>query len=82
VEIELSAFLTTILDGGELSTSCPSHFTPRERSPNTHWIGDWVGPRASLDMVAKRKKLLPCVCWKSNPDLPACSLVTVLVEEK
>jgi hypothetical protein len=23
--------------------------------PGTHWIGDWVGPRAVLDAVVKRK---------------------------
>jgi hypothetical protein len=24
-------------------------FTPGERTPGTHWIGGWAGPRASLD---------------------------------
>jgi hypothetical protein len=24
---------------------------PRERAPGTHWIGGWVGPRASLDVL-------------------------------
>jgi hypothetical protein len=33
--------------------SWPSHFTPRERAPDTHWIGDLVGPRAGLDAVWK-----------------------------
>jgi len=32
----------------------PGHFTPRERALGTHWIGCWVGLRASLDMVVKR----------------------------
>jgi hypothetical protein len=27
------------LVGGEWSASLPSHFTPRERAPGTHWIG-------------------------------------------
>jgi hypothetical protein len=27
---------------------------PRERAPGTHWIGGWVGPRTSLDVVEKR----------------------------
>jgi hypothetical protein len=27
----------------------------RERDPGTHWIGGWVGPRASVDVVVKRK---------------------------
>jgi hypothetical protein len=30
------------------------------RSPLTHWTGGWVGPRASLDLVAKRKKSHHC----------------------
>jgi hypothetical protein len=41
------------LDGGEWSASCPSHFTPSEGTPGTHWIGGWVGPRAILDVVVK-----------------------------
>jgi hypothetical protein len=28
-----------------------------ERAPGTHWIGGWVGPRAGLDDVEKRKFL-------------------------
>jgi hypothetical protein len=43
--------------GGEWSASCPGHFTPEERAPGTHWIGSWVGPRAGLDDVEKRKFL-------------------------
>jgi hypothetical protein len=27
------------------------------RSPGTHWIGSWVGPKAGLDAVEKRKFL-------------------------
>jgi hypothetical protein len=38
--------LTSVLDGGEWSASCPSHFTRRERAPGTHWVGGWVRPRA------------------------------------
>jgi hypothetical protein len=28
--------------------------TPGERAPDTHCIGDWVGPRVGLDAVEKR----------------------------
>jgi hypothetical protein len=28
---------------------------PRERAPGIHWIGGWMGPRADLDAVVKRK---------------------------
>jgi hypothetical protein len=36
----------------------PRLFTPGERAPGTHWIGDWVDPRAGLDDVEKRKFLI------------------------
>jgi hypothetical protein len=31
---------------------------PRERDPGTYWIGGWVGSRASLGTVEKRKLLI------------------------
>jgi hypothetical protein len=68
VEIQLHAFLTSALDGGERSASRPGLFTPRGRAPDTHWIGGWVGPRAVLDAVVKRK--IPSPCRDSNPQLP------------
>jgi hypothetical protein len=40
-------------------------------APGTHWIGGWVGPRAVLDAVVKRK--IPSTRRESNPDRPACS---------
>jgi len=33
VKVQLHAFLTLALDGGEWSTSCSSRFTPGEKSP-------------------------------------------------
>jgi hypothetical protein len=50
-------YLTSALARGDWSASCPCRFTPGERAPCTHWIGRWVGPRASLDDVEKRKFL-------------------------
>jgi hypothetical protein len=35
-------------------------FTPGERTPGTHCIGGWVGPRADLDTEARGKILCPC----------------------
>jgi hypothetical protein len=46
--------LTSALDG-VWSASRPGRFIPRERDPGTHWIGGWVGPRAVLEAVVKRK---------------------------
>jgi hypothetical protein len=56
--------LTLALDGGEWSASCLCSFTPRERVSGAHWIGGWVGPRAGLDAVVKRK--IPSPCRDSN----------------
>jgi hypothetical protein len=55
VEVYVHVFLTSALLGGEWSASRPGHFTPKERVPGIHWIGGWVGPRAGLDDVEKRK---------------------------
>jgi hypothetical protein len=46
------------LVGREWSASRPNRFTPGERAPGTHWIGGWVGSRAGLDGVEKRKFLI------------------------
>jgi hypothetical protein len=47
--------LTSALVGAEWSASRSSRFTSREKAPGTHWIGDWVSPRAGLYTVEKRK---------------------------
>jgi hypothetical protein len=43
------------LDADEWSASHFNHFIPGGRVPGIHWTGGWVGHRASLDMVVKRK---------------------------
>jgi hypothetical protein len=48
-------FFTSALDRGEWLTTRPGRFTFLERAHCTHWIGGWVGPRAGLDVVEKRK---------------------------
>jgi hypothetical protein len=57
--------LTSALDGGEWSASRIGRFTPRKGVLGTHWIGGWVGPRAVLDAVVKRK--IPSPRQESNP---------------
>jgi hypothetical protein len=36
----------------------PAALPRGERTRGTHWIGDWMDPRADLDVVEKRKILL------------------------
>jgi hypothetical protein len=67
VEVQRYTFLTSALDGGELSAPRPGCFTSRERTPGSHWIGGWVGPRAILDAVVKKILSPP---RESNPRTP------------
>jgi len=34
-------------------------YPPMLKTPNTHWIKGWAGPRASLDNLVKRKISCP-----------------------
>jgi hypothetical protein len=52
----------------------PRPLYPRVRVPGTHCIGGWVGPRAVLDAVVKRK--IPSPRRESNPRTPIVQLVT------
>jgi hypothetical protein len=53
VDVQTHVFLTSALVGVEWSALCPTRFTPGESAPSTHWIGGWVGLRASLDDMEK-----------------------------
>jgi hypothetical protein len=57
VDVQIHVFLISAQVGGEWSASRLDHFIPGERAPVTHWIGGWVGPKAGLDDVEKRKFL-------------------------
>jgi hypothetical protein len=61
--------LTHSLDGTRwgcmVSITPRPRFTPGERTPGTHWIGGWVGPRAGLYRQDRGKIL--CPCRGSNP---------------
>jgi hypothetical protein len=59
--------LTSALNGGEWSVSHPSDFTPRERAPGTHWIGDW-GVRGQSRSGRGGEKEILSPCRDSNPD--------------
>jgi hypothetical protein len=64
-------FFTSALDGVGGQRHTPAVFCPRERTPGPHWIGGWVGLRASLDTEARGKIL--CPFWGSNPGCLVCS---------
>jgi hypothetical protein len=46
----------------------PAALPPGEKAPSIYWIGGWVGPKAVLDAVVKRK--IPSPCRESNPRTP------------
>jgi hypothetical protein len=52
VDVQIHAFMTSALVGGEWSTSCPD-----ERASRAQWVGGWVGPRTGLDDM--KRKFLP-----------------------
>jgi hypothetical protein len=64
---------TSTRDGGELSALRSGRSNPRERAPGIRCIGGWVGPRAVLDTVVKRK--IPSPRRQSNPRTPIIQLV-------
>jgi hypothetical protein len=57
VDVRIHIFLTSVLAGGQLSDLRPWRFTPGKRAHVTHWIEGWVGPKAGLGDVEKRKFL-------------------------
>jgi hypothetical protein len=58
------SYLNSALDGSEWSASRPRPLSPQGKAPGTHWIGSWVGLRAGLEAVVKRK--IPSHCRDSN----------------
>jgi hypothetical protein len=43
------------LNGDGQSTSCPDHFTLGKKSTTTNYIGGWVSPTASPDVLEEGK---------------------------
>jgi hypothetical protein len=66
VESYLSAFLTSVLDGGEWSASHSGPLPPMQETSALHWVGGWVGRRDTLDDVEKRK--ISCGYREFNSD--------------
>jgi hypothetical protein len=55
------SYSSSVLDLGirwrRVVSSMLRTFYPEERAPGTHWIRGWVGSRAGLDTVEKRRYL-------------------------
>lgn len=54
VEVELQSFLTSVFFGGGWSAPRPGRQT-LGKEHGTHWIGNWMSPRASLNVFKKLK---------------------------
>jgi hypothetical protein len=55
VEGKLHAFLTSALNGGEWSDSCPGHFTAQEKNPSTTgWEAEWAADVVWTLVVVKK----------------------------
>jgi hypothetical protein len=59
VDAQTQVYFTSPLVGNEWSALRPDRFIPEERAPSTHWIGGWVGPKAGIDDMEKRKFFTP-----------------------
>lgn len=61
------------MDEGDSSASQVGRFTPAERIPLAHLIGECLGLRASLDTFDEKYVSFPAENW--IPDSPANNLV-------
>ena len=64
LKVQLHLFLTSTLDGGDLLSSHPGHFSSLWENPGTQWIVGWLGSSASLDILEKTK--ISCSWWDWN----------------
>jgi hypothetical protein len=53
--------------GNRSTAPRPKLFTLRVRAPGTLWTGGWVGPRAGLDAVVKRKNHVAAPAGNLSP---------------
>jgi len=57
VELQIYAFLSLAVNGGEWSASCPCYITCGVSAPITHWKGSLMDARTGLDAMGKRPVL-------------------------
>jgi hypothetical protein len=80
LRVQLHAFLTSALGGGEWLASRPDRFTPGERAYRIRWTRGWVGLRAVLNTEKKKKYFIPIGNQSKIPGRPALSLVNIFKE--
>jgi hypothetical protein len=68
--------LTSALDGGELSVSCPSHFTPQGKSAQYPLDGTQGGSQRQSGCYGEKS----CPCQESNPRPSSLWPVAILTE--
>jgi hypothetical protein len=64
--------LTPALYGANGQLHVPAALPLKERASVIYWVGGWLGFRAGMDAMEKKK--ISCPCRESIPDHPAHSL--------
>jgi hypothetical protein len=77
VEVQFHTFLTSALDEGEWSASCPGHFT-LEKSPMYQLDRRMCRPQSQCECSGREK--IPKTSRELNPSYPAHILVIILTE--
>jgi hypothetical protein len=70
--------LISAIDESKRSASRADCYPHGERATRVHWIGDFVGPLATLDYKEMRK--ISCFCPESNHGCLTHSLVSVPIK--
>jgi hypothetical protein len=63
VDIYIKVLLTSALVGGRDQLHALVALPPGERATGTHWVGDWVSPRAGLDDLRSENSLIKLNHW-------------------
>jgi len=63
VEVHFHTFLTSTPDGGEWLAPRSGRFSPGEGASSTLWIEGWMGSRAGLDAVEKKRNPASARNW-------------------
>jgi hypothetical protein len=63
LEVDLHSFSSSTLDKSRYSISRAGHHIPKQTSPVTHRIRDWLGPRTCLGPEKERKS---CPTWRAD----------------